>query len=195
MKKTVTIFTLILIALISFNSYAQSSKLIGTWYGNTTPINQQGMKGTMTPSLTLKEGNVGSFNATLKQKGSMGNGTTMEFTINHSAPCYWEFDGSNLYIQIDIYNATITVPKDKVKFTCKDPKGLKALNSSKDEFIELVKNEYFDPNILPDEAYWQNVSVTGNTLSFYEDGVKYIFKKKSASSGKSSSKKSTKKRR
>ena len=195
MRKSISLFTVLFIAFFALNASAQTSKLLGTWYGNTHPVNQQGMRGTMVPSLTLKDGNIGTFDCVLKQKGSLGNGSTVEFTVNHSAPCHWEFDGSNLYLRIDVYNAVITVPKNKVKFTCKDPKGLKALNSSKDEFIELVKNEYFDPNMIPDEAYWQNVSVIGNTLTFYEDGVKYTFKKKAASSGKSSSKKSTKKRR
>ena len=58
MRKSISLFTVLFIAFFALNASAQTSKLLGTWYGNTTPVNQQGMRGTMVPSLTLKDGKI-----------------------------------------------------------------------------------------------------------------------------------------
>lgn len=194
MKKSISFLAIIFIAVLSFNISAQSSNLFGTWYGTTTPVQNDGMKGSMVPVMNINADNTGTFGFEEKLKGSMGNGVTVEVTISFSAPTIWSFDGSNIHFQIDNYNSTITVPRNKVKFTGTNTQLIKTLNRDKDELIEILKHDFIDTSMLPNEAYWENLTVTNSTLTFYEDGQKITFKKKAASSSKSSSKKSSKRR-
>lgn len=191
MKKSISLIVFILIAFISINASAQTSKFIGTWNSQDLPLEN----GKFNLCVKLNENNEGSVKWTTKANGRNYD-YNASFTVIVEMPCYWMDDGACIYCYLDKSKATFSLPKNLVKITSNNPSVKKQINSIKQEFIQQL--EYNSDDLiydLPETFTWEIISASSNKLVLSEDGDIITFTKATGTSGSKSTNKSSKKRK
>lgn len=182
MKKSISIFVLLLAAFLSVNTSAQTkhdilkAKLTGTWVSDKIPLTDDGLSGFMTPVLAFKNDQSGSYSFKITAKINLDDYSTsyIEVTMAGNAPMKWTLDESNiLHVYIDREKFHMNISEKCFKVNNNDPVAKEYLESNKNELINMLYN-FKDKmvDILPETASWSDISIKGARLKMTDnDGV------------------------
>lgn len=177
MKKVLSIIMLIAVTTIAFNVSAQSSKITGTWIGNSIDMSESGIKVETIPVVTFSSNGTGLYGCSMMFNGQVpGMNLNMDITFTGTAPCKWNLDGSTLYINTECHNFKIDVKE--INLTSSDPQIQAALEQNKGQFAEMFKAEFqkqLNKQVNETEV-WENVTVSGDTMTAVDaDGETMTF--------------------
>ncbi|MBO5271360.1 MAG: hypothetical protein J6B30_00860 [Muribaculaceae bacterium] len=201
MKKSITIFTLILISLISFNSYAQSSKLIGTWVGEkiNLPPNENGIQysGYVTPVIALNNNENGAYCFYFYMTIPLDNRSTIEVKLAGNVPGEWSYSNETIYITLNKDKFQMNISEKCLVLKSNDRAIKQTFEENKAELIDMLytlKNSFIEA--LPTYNVWSNVSLSKNKLTLTEEDGRVITytrgKSKATDKSNSKSKKNSK---
>lgn len=199
MKKSIFIIAIFIMALMSTNASAQTSNLIGAWVGDSEIINDNDMNGYVTPVITLKENNVGSFSFYYSATCVIDNQTSIEVTLAGNVPGTWSYSNNTLTMDINKSAFCMNISDKCFKIKSTDPEirnDISTYKAALTEGLQEIKTIIYDA--LPYSITWTNVTMSNGKLFLTDSSgnvIKYTRGKSNAKQNNSTTKKSKNQKR
>lgn len=168
MKKILSTFVLLLIALTSISASAQSSKVVGTWVGGKQPI--PGYNADMVPVYVFSNGGTGAV-AIGVSFNNFPIDETMSLNVEMilSAPLTWSYSNASVSYNIDLDECNLEVSDLSINTSNYQLK--QTFESIKPQMIEMLTNEFRQSIVssIPSYGRLTNIKFSGNKM-YANDG-------------------------
>lgn len=174
MKKSISTILILFVALISMSASAQSSRLIGSWIGESMPI--PGYNGKMIPVYVFKNSGAGAIAIGMSFDNlPIDQGASIDAEIIVSISFTWEYRNNTLRYYLNKNSYDIEVSEISINTTDyqlrREFKKMKP--QLKNMLVGYIKESAI-PN-LPSRAKLTNVSFRNNKMYAYDGDTRMVF--------------------
>lgn len=165
-KVTCSLFILLIVAISSINASAYNSKLLNTWVGDVILMNENGITGYVTPVISFKDDNTGSYSFLINANFKIDNKSSIDIKLAGNIPYTWNIDENNtlvMHLDKDKFYMNITDKCLKINTYNNDIETI--FNLYKDELIRnlnITKESLY--NGLPEYIEWTNANIKKSKL-------------------------------
>lgn len=176
MKKSISILAIFFIALISFNSSAQS--VIGTWEGMSTRSGEspnEPMNGEIHYVQTFNADNSGLMSFNGITTGNLDQNTQLRISLRGKIPFTWAKDGSNVTMKLIVSQFELNLTENDIEFISNDPNIQAMMNAYKPQMVEMFYSQLKTAlgTSISETSTWTNVKIEGDKMYVTEKGKDY----------------------
>ena len=174
MNKTISIFTIILITLISFNTPAQNTNIVGTWKGKTSGASdnpKDSMKGIINYDYKFNADYSGEVIFNGNVEGAVDDDFYLKLRINGSCPFSWTKKDNIIFITSNQSQLNVDLSEKDVDLICSDSEMQSVINSYKPYLIKMMRRKFKSSlKSSISKTQWETIKCEENALTIKENG-------------------------
>lgn len=174
MNKTISIITLLLVSLISFNTSAQNTNIIGTWKGKTSGASDNpndSMKGVINYDYTLNTDYSGEVIFYGNVEGDVNEDFYIKLRIKGSCPFTWTKKDNIITFTTKSFKININLTDKDLDIICSDPKIQSTIDSYKSIMVKMMRRKFKSSlkSNVSSNSQWEIIKSDENTLTIKEN--------------------------